>query len=128
MSNPHFYLGTRKKENTLYLIHNKVLDIYKFGITSKPINERIFNYCNDKSKFHFIEIDKDGYHEHKYDFQINDINIIYCKKMENCQEVEKKLMKIINGHRVKLKGQKYPFREHFYQSKLDEVMDVLNCL
>ena len=49
MKNSNFYLGTRKKENRVYLIYNITLNAYKFGITSKSIEERIDNYCNDKS-------------------------------------------------------------------------------
>ena len=54
MNNPHFYLGTRKKEDTLYLFHNKALNIYKFGVTAKPIKERIKNYCKNSHIFNSI--------------------------------------------------------------------------
>ena len=98
MNNPHFYLGTRKKEDTLYLFHNKALNIYKFGVTAKPIKERIKNYCKNSHIFNSIIETENGYKYNKYNFSINDIDLIFCEKIENCQEIEKELKKIIKNH------------------------------
>ena len=125
MKNPHFYLGTRKKEDTLYLFYNKALNIYKFGITAKPIKERIENYCKNSHIFNSIIKTENGYKYNKYNFSINDINLIFCEKIENCQEVEKELIKITKNHKVRIEGCSHPFRDHFYKSKLDDVIAFL---
>lgn len=129
MNNPHFYLGTRKKETTLYLFYNAGINAYKFGITSKPLNERISNYCNDKSKFYFTEYNTktNEFKEYNYPFAESDIKILFCKELNNVDIIEKELMKMINGCRLKLKGQQYPFREHFIgKDKADSLLSFLN--
>jgi len=131
MSNPHFYLGTRDKETTLYLFYNAAINAYKFGITSKQLNDRISNYCNDKLKFYFTEYNNktNEFKEYKYLFTENDIEVLFCKQLNNVDVVEKELMKMINGCRLKLKGQQYPFREHFVgKEKADNILSFLNSL
>lgn len=131
MTNPNFYLGTIKKPTTLYLFYNAGINAYKFGITSKPIKERINSYCNDKMKFYFIEYNTktNEFKEYKYQFTESDIKILFCKELNNVDVIEKELMKMINGCRLKLKGQQYPFREHFTgKHKADSLLSFLNGL
>lgn len=126
----NFYLADiARKYKTLYLIYNKSINAYKFGITSKPIKERIYNYCNDLQKFCFIKHDNQEIKQFKYIFTENDIELLFCKELNNVQLIEKELMKMINGCRLKLEGQQYPFREHFTGvEKANELLYYLNNL
>ena len=129
MKNSNFYLGTRKKENRVYLIYNITLNAYKFGITSKSIEERIDNYCNDKSKFCFTNIINENVITYQYEFTKSNIKVLFNKEFENAEKIEKKLSLKINGCRLKLKGQQYQFREHFTgEDKAKEILDFLHTI
>jgi hypothetical protein len=127
MSKHYFYPGARKYK-FLYLFYNKGYDAYKFGITSMPIEERIKTYCKYAQKS-FYGFDNNGFKTYEYPFSENDITVIYFKELENVQGVELKINSMVNGFRLKLKGQQWPFKEHFVgQEKANEILSYLSNL
>ena len=93
------------KPSILYLIHNKVWNCYKFGVTAKSIEDRLTDYIKYKN------------------LNLCDIDLLFCIKTSNAKNIEKELLKIINGYRYYEKDNAYPFKEHFIDkdNNLDEV-------
>jgi len=127
MSKHYFYPGIWEYK-FFYLFYNKGYDAYKFGITSRPIEERIKSYCKYAQKW-FFAIDNNEFKSYEYSFNENDIRVLYFKELENVQEIELNVNSMVNGFRLKLKGQQRPFKEHFIgEDKANEILSYLNNL
>lgn len=56
-----------------------------------------------------------------------DILILFCKCIENAMDEEKKLLRMIIGHKLKLPH--IAFKEHFTgHEKANEILEYMNCL
>lgn len=93
------------KPNKLYLIYNKVWNCYKFGVTSKSIEDRLTKYIFYK------------------DLKVCDIDLLFCISTSDAKNLEKELMKMINGYRYYEKDNAYSYKEHFIDkdNKLNEI-------
>lgn len=101
----HMYYDYLK--NNVYVLYNKKINLYKFGITELDINRRIHNYCV-----------YEGYSQ-------DDIFIIFFHTYKNGVEVENLLSKSINGKRVKMPGSNYNYKEHFRKEELENILRIL---
>jgi hypothetical protein len=127
MGNKNFYPGVRRYK-LLYLFYNSGVGAYKFGITQTSLEDRIDNYCKNQFRF-FANEDGCGVKEYYYPFTRKDIDILFCREVDDVERVEKRLGEMICGYRLKLKGQRQPFREHFIGSdKANELLAFLNTL
>lgn len=118
MANIHFHKNrTRNKSNRLYLFYNKILNAYKFGVTNKSLEDRIESYCKNPIILGSFF----------YKFETKDIEVILNIEAEEAEKIESELSKMINGHRLKLEGQTYRFREHFVgEKKAKEIINYIN--
>jgi type I site-specific restriction-modification system R (restriction) subunit len=104
------------------------LGAYKFGITQTSLEDRLTNYCKNEFRF-FSNEDGCGIKEYNYPFTRKDIDVLFCKEIPNVEQIEKQLAEMICGYRLKLKGQKHQFREHFIgEDKANELLVFLNSL
>lgn len=97
------HIRQNTKKGFVYVILNKKYNAYKFGVTIKDIEERLEHYCS----LHCIDR--------------KDIEIKYLKVHDNPYQVEKSLMPLIKGKRLKIENQTY--REHFIG---DDIFEIIN--
>ena len=94
-------------KNTVYVLFNKKLNLYKFGITELDINKKAEHYCMTNN------------------IDLSDIDIIFSYIYKNGLEVEKLLSKCINGKRIKLPDSNYYYKEHFREEQLENILSIL---
>jgi len=95
------------QKNNVYIIYNKRLDLYKFGITELDINSKVNNYC----KYNNLDL--------------SEVDIIYNHYYNNGQEIESLLSKSIIGKKVKLPNSNYYYKEHFKKEQLENILKIL---
>lgn len=95
------------RKNTVYVLFNKKLNLYKFGITELNINDKAKHYCITNN------------------IDLSDVDIVFSYIYENGVKVENLLNKCINGKRVKLPNSNYYYKEHFKEEQLENILNIL---
>ena len=100
------------KPDKLYLIYNKVWNCYKYGVTSKSINQRINDYIKFK------------------ELRLCDVSLIDCINTDKAKQYENELHKLVAGYRFYQYDNNYPMREHFIDcdDKLKQVLSFFSNL
>ncbi len=123
MSHKHFYNNNTDNYTTLYLFYIERFNTYKLGVTNN-FDKRIDKYIEGQPFVYFLAT-----YEEKQKNRISkkDILILFCKCVENAMDEEKKLLRMIIGHKLKLPH--IAFREHFTgHEKANEILEYMNCL
>jgi hypothetical protein len=95
------------QKNNVYVIYNKKLDLYKFGVTELDINTKVYNYCTHNN------------------LDLSEVNIIFSHYYSNGVEIELLLSKSIIGKKVKLPNSNYYYKEHFRKDQLENILSIL---
>lgn len=125
MTNPNFWPNAIKKKqfNYLYLLKNKFIDAYKFGVCEN-LEKRLETYTGINYgmyiKFRRFENDK------WVDITWDDIELIEVYYGENVEQYEKELRKMINGNRKKVDGGNYRYLEHYVTDNPELHQKILN--
>lgn len=116
MSNPNFWNKNKKiyQAKYLYLLKNKFIDAYKFGICEN-IERRLSTYTGLPSVPKFSKFEDNKWIHITY----NDIELIEVYYGDNANEYEKILRKMINGSRKKVDGFNYRYLEHYITENAD---------
>jgi hypothetical protein len=101
----------------LYVLHNTKHNIYKIGVTEKNIEDRL-KFYNDLTIY--IE---DGTRL-GIEWDRSDLDILYCKWLNNARQIERDIKKMIVGKTLKLR--KTTFHEHFTEQSINDVLDYIN--
>ena len=96
-----------RTKNMVYILFNKKLNLYKFGITELDIKSKIKDYCISNY------------------YDLLDVDIIFTYTYKNGSEVESLLNKSINGKRVKMPNSNYYYKEHFKEEQLENILHIL---
>lgn len=94
-------------KNTVYVLLNKKLNLYKFGITEKDVNLKVNDYCISNY------------------CDVTDIEVIFSYTYKNGMSIEDLLNKCINGKRIKLPNSNYYYKEHFRKEQLENILSIL---